>query len=135
MALTANTLRAYDIGGPETTNEQPVKASQVIYEGSAVGSTGGYARALNAGDTFLGFAIGAKTGTSTDGAVNVNVRSAGRVQLSVTDVAVTNIGADVYASDDGTFTLTATSNSLIGKVHRWISTGVAIVSFDTSNPA
>jgi hypothetical protein len=36
----------------------------------------------------------------------------------------------VYASDDNTFTLTSTSNSLIGYVSRWVETGVAIVEFD-----
>lgn len=129
MALSANTDRSYDLGD---INEFGVKASQVIYVGSAVGSAGGYARALTAGDTFLGFSLEKVTGTSSDGGVNVRVRSRGQVQLSVASVAITDIGADVYASDDGTFVLTAGSNTLIGKVHRFISSGVAIVSFDTS---
>lgn len=132
MALSANTIRPYDTDGPITNNELPVKASSTIYEGSAVGASAGYARALVAADQFLGFALAKAVGGTSDGDVRVNVRSAGRVQLTVT-AAVTDIGADVYASDDGTFTLTATSNSFVGKIHRWVSSTVSIVSFDTSN--
>jgi hypothetical protein len=44
-------------------------------------------------------------------------------------VAITDIDKFVYASDDGTFVLTAGSNTPIGRVHRFISSGVAIVSF------
>lgn len=133
MALSANAIRPYDTGGPVTDNELPVKASSTIYEGSAVGINAGYARALVAADQFQGFALAKAVGGSANGDVNVNVRSAGRVQLTVT-AAVTDIGADVYASDDGTFTLTATNNSLVGKIHRWVSATVSIVSFNTANP-
>lgn len=130
MALSANSLRAYET---ETyINEFGVKATSQIYEGSAVGSSGGYARALVAGDTFLGFSLEKVLGLASDGLVNVRVRSSGKIQLSVTSVAVTDIGADVYASDDGTFVLTAGSNSYVGKVHRFVSSGVAIVSFNAS---
>jgi predicted RecA/RadA family phage recombinase len=134
MALSVNTIRGYDTDGPITNNEQQVKASSTIYEGSAVGSSAGYARALNAGDSFLGFALAKAVGGSSDGDVKVNVRSAGRVSLNVTSVAVTDINKDVYASDDGTFTLdpNAGTNSLIGKVHRFVSSGVAIVAFNTA---
>jgi len=47
---------------------------------------------------------------------------------------VTNIGAPVYASDDDTFTLTASTNTYIGVVHRWVETGIAMVKFDSSIP-
>ena len=39
------------------------------------------------------------------------------------------MGKPVYASDDATFTLTATSNSYVGRIVRWISTGVVMVEF------
>jgi hypothetical protein len=129
MALSANTIRPYDTDGPNTNNELGVKASSTIYEGSAVGLTAGYARALVAADTFVGFALAKVIGTSADGGATVNVRKHGRVQLSVTDVAVTNQGQNVYASDDGTFSLVPEGNSLVGTVHRFISTGVAVVEF------
>jgi hypothetical protein len=46
---------------------------------------------------------------------------------------VTDIGADVYASDGNTFTLAVSTNTLVGKVHRYISSGVAMVSFNVTN--
>ncbi len=134
MALSAVSLRNYDLG---ETNEFGVKASAVIYQGAALGSSGGYARPLTAGDVFLGFALETVTGTGADGGVNVRVRESGKVQLAVTSVAVTDIGKPVWASDDGTFALTSNSgaNTKIGTVHRFISSGVAIVKFDATSTA
>lgn len=132
MALSANTLRSYDLG---ETNEFGVAANAVLYEGAAIGSTGGYARALTAGDTFLGFALEKVTGTAANGGVNVRVRSSGKVQLSISALAITDIQKPVYASDDGTFTLTQSTNSYIGVVHRWVSTGIGIIAFDAAAPA
>lgn len=130
MALSADTNRVYGVQG---INQLPVKASAVIYKGSVVGMTAGYARPLTAGDYFAGFALEAVTGTSTDGAVYVNVETQGLVQVAVTSAAVTDIGKDTYASDDGTFTFTAGSNTFVGKVHRYVSSGQVILAFDTCN--
>lgn len=130
MALTADTPRTWALGDIE---EYPLAASEVAFEGAAIGENGsGYARALQAGDVFLGFADrpsdNAAGGT---GARAVRVRARGRVTLPIAGLAVTaNDRPAVYASDDGTFTLTATSNSLIGYVSRWVATGQAVVEFD-----
>lgn len=132
MALSANTERVYELGD---TTSVPVKASAVIYLGSAVGYTSGYGRALTAGDDFAGFAQEAKTGTASDGGVHVSVLSAGRIKLAISSIAVTDIGKPVYASDDGTFTLTQSTNSKIGHVWRWVSTGYAIVEFKAQGSA
>ena len=129
MALSADTLLDFDLG---ELNELPVKASEVIYRGSAVGLTSGYARALVAGDIFGGFALAAVTGTAADGGANVQVRTSGKVKLAISALAVTDIDKPVYASADGTFTLTATSNTRIGTVHRWIETGYGIIAFNAS---
>lgn len=130
MALSANTLRDYDLGEINTFG---VKTTSQIWEGSAVGSSGGYARALVAGDDFLGFALESKLGLASDGLNSVQVRTSGKVQLAVTSVAVTDIGKAVYATDDGTFALTeGDGNSYVGTVHRYISSGVAIVAFDAT---
>jgi hypothetical protein len=133
--LTADTVQSFEIGSDSTT--LPVKDNVVIYRGSAVGLSAGYARQLVAGDVFGGFAEQKVDNTVTghvDGFKNVPVRRRGFVQLSVTSVAVTDIGADVYASDGNTYTLTATNNTFVGKVHRYISSGVCIVAFDLVNP-
>lgn len=132
MALSAAAKRTYGIESDQS--QHPVKASAVIYEGSVVGRTSGYARPLTAGDEFAGFALEPVTGTSADGGVYVVVRRKGRVNIAITSVAITDVGKVVYASDDGTFTLTQSTNSPVGRVASWVSTGNCIMSFDTQHP-
>lgn len=129
--LAADSPRAYQLGDQE---DYPVIAADIIYEGAAVGeNASGYARPLAAADPFLGFAVRkADNSGGAAGDINVTVKTRGRVQLAVAGAtAITaNDRQAVYASDDNTFTLTASSNSLIGYVSRWISSGVCIVEFD-----
>jgi len=131
VTLAADTPRAYELGIIE---EYPVVATDIIYEGAAVGeNASGYARPLVALDPFLGFAESkADNSAGAAGAVNVRVRQKGKVQLAVAGAtAVTaNDRPLVYALDDNSFTLTSTGATAIGRVSRWISSGVAIVEFD-----
>src|SRR3990167_8796022 len=109
----------------------PMIASDIIYQGAAVGDNGsGYARPLVAGDPFRGFAqLKVDNSSGAAGAKYVRCRTRGDVQLAISALAITDVGKDVYASDDGTFTLTAGSNTRIGHVHAWVSTGVGIIRF------
>lgn len=128
---SADVARAFE-GGER--NHWPVIAADIIFEGSAVGdNASGYARPLVAGDPFRGFAV-AKVDNSLGaaGALNVEVRQRGRVQLAIGSLAITDVGKPVYASDDSTFTLTSTSNSYVGRVVRFVSSGVGVVEFDAS---
>lgn len=130
--LAVDKARAFQLGDLE---DYPVIAGDNIHEGAAVGeNASGYARPLVAADPFLGFAqrkVDNSTGAA--GAVNVTVRTRGRVQLPISGLAITaNARPAVYASDDDTFTLANASNSLIGYVSRWVETGVAIVEFDAA---
>lgn len=132
MALTENTPRAYQLGDIE---DYEVAATAKIYEGAAVGENGsGYSRPLAAGDAFQGFAEDEADNTlGANGALRVRVRTVGKISLAVTGVAqVSNDLAPVYASDDGTFTLVSTSNSLIGWVSRVEGAGRAVVRFDVA---
>lgn len=137
MGLAMATLavaktRDYQLGDNE---EYPVIAADIIYQGAAVGENGsGYSRPLVAGDPFQGFAIAtADNSLGAAGAINVNVRAKGRLVLPIAALAITaNDRPAVYASDDDTFTLTVGSNSLIGYVSRWVSTGFAVVEFDAA---
>lgn len=128
--LATDIQRPYDLG---TINELPMIAGDIIYEGAAVGDNGsGYVRPLQAGDPFSGFCE--QNADNTAGAAGdtlVRVRTQGAVQLDIAGLAITHVGAPIYASDDNTFTLTATSNSYIGRVSRFISLGVGVVSFNT----
>jgi hypothetical protein len=131
MALAAATPRIYEVDS--IYDQLPVKATVVIYQGAAIGMTGGYARGLIGTDLFAGFAMESVTGTAADGGVNVTVRKRGVIKLSgVGTAAVTDWGVGVYATADGTFTLTAASNPLVGKIVRWISTGVVMVAFNSA---
>lgn len=130
--LTENTPRVYAIGNRLA---YPVIASDIIYEGAAVGeNASGYARPLSAGDVFLGFAVAqADNSSGSAGDIDVTVESKGYIKLPITSIAITsNDRPAVYASDDNTFTLTKGSNSLIGYVAQWESTGYAIVEFDAA---
>ena len=90
-------------------------ASDTIYEGALVGLFSGYARPLQAGDTFLGVATETKTNGSTAGETTINVATVRPFIMDVTGVSdVTSISLPVYASDDDTLTLTEGSNSLVG---------------------
>lgn len=128
MALSADTPRVYELGD---INELPVKASSCIYEGSAVGLSAGYARALTAGDDFAGFAQrkADNSATATDGYINVKVVAKGLAQVTLASVAVTDVGSPVYMSDDGTFTLTQGSNSYVGVVYRYVTTNTCVIAF------
>jgi len=108
----------------------PVIAADIIYEGAAVGeNAAGYSRPLAAGDVFQGFALRTVDNSQgAAGAVRVEVYRECDIVLPIAALAVTaNDRAAVYASDDDTFTLTATSNSKIGWVSRWIEPGKACV--------
>ena len=128
--LAADKVRTYELG---TLNDLPMVATDIIYEGAAVGivAASGLARPLVAGDAFAGFAdFIADNSAGAASAINVRVRRRGAVVLPIGSLAATNVGAAVYASDDDTFTLTSTSNTKIGKVVRFISSGLGLVAFE-----
>ena len=130
---SSDIAREYPQGDRE---DYPVIASDIIYEGSAVGENGsGYARPLVAADPFLGFAVSkADNSAGAAGDKDVTVRVKGSVKVAV--VGATAITANdrplVYASDDDTFTLTSTSNTEIGVLRRWISGTTCVVDFDAT---
>ena len=103
----------------------PVEASEIIYQHTCVGDNGsGYAQALAAGDPFLGFAeVQVDNSTGAAGDKYVRVRRDVTVKLAISSLAITDVGKDVYASDDQTYTLTQGSNTRVGYVEEWESTG------------
>lgn len=130
--LAADLPRDYAIGNMA---EIPVIAADIIYQGAAVGDNGsGYARPLVAGDPFIGFAeVRVDNSTGAAGDKYVHVKPKGRVKLPISALAITDKGKDVYASDDNTFTLTAGSNTRIGYVAQWLSTGYGLVEFEATH--
>ncbi len=133
--LAADKVRPYYFSGNPIREEYPVIANDAIYRGAAVGENGsGYSRPLVAGDPFQGFAVARADNTGgSAGDIRVTVEQKGFIELPISALAVTaNDRPAVYASDDDTFTLTVGTNSLIGYVSRWVSTGIAVVEFDAA---
>lgn len=127
--LAANSPRTWSVGEIE---DYPVIASDIIYDGAAVGLVDGtgHARPLVAGDRFVGFAIEkADNSAGAAAAITSKVRATGLVQLSVSGAVITDVGQPVYASDDDTFTFNPADGSFIGLMRRYVSAGVAIVEF------
>lgn len=134
--LAANKPRAYE-GGKDVIeeNQLPVIASDIIYEGAAVGSVAatGHGRPLVGGDKFEGFANAkADNSAGAAAAINVDLRTKGKIQLSVSGAVITDRGQPVYATDDDTFVFLPTGGSFVGLVHRFVSAGVVIVKFDVT---
>jgi hypothetical protein len=115
MALTADIKVDERIGGKRFA--YGLKAGVKLYRGSviAVTSAGLVVRAGDAGaaaivgisPSFLDNTAGA------DSAITVEPRR-GVLQLTVPSATFANIGAAVYATDDGTLTLTASTNLKLG---------------------
>lgn len=128
--LSADTPRAYEIGNH---NDIPVIASDIIYEGAAVGivAASGHARPLSGGDKFGGFCLQKADNSSGSAAdIEVHVSRKGSVELSVSGAVITDVGKPVYATDDNTFVFSPVGASFIGFVKRFVSSGKVVVSYD-----
>jgi len=130
MALSKDTPQKV-LGGHYI--DYPMVASATIYEGSMVGdNASGYARALIAGDPFLGIAQkGCVETTAAAGGQYVRCRVGTWRQEYALAGALTDIGKIVYASDDGTLTLTAGTNTPVGRVVRYVSATLMEIEFTT----
>src|SRR5262249_18680483 len=116
MSLSAN--RELPFFTTDELIDLPVDDNVNIYKGAFVGHnrSTGYARPLAAGDEFLGVAYRQADNTITGhtaGGINVRLHQSIDIVHTLTSVANADIGKDVYASDDGTLTLTPTGKSRI----------------------
>lgn len=134
--LAADVKRPFGLQG-ETFEDIPVIASDIIYEGAAVGesSSTGTARPLVGGDTFFGFAVRrADNSSGSAGDIRVRVMTSGEVKLPITNVDnINDLGDTVYASDDNAFTLASTGNTAIGKLVSYNSvSGYGVCRFEAA---
>lgn len=128
--LTVDTPRVREIGD---RNEFAVIASDIIYEGAAVGLViaSGHARPLTSVDKFAGFAEDrADNSAGAAAAINVRVIKKGKVLLPVTGAVITDVPLPVYASDDNAFSFIKTGGVFIGMFIRYTASGYGIVEFD-----
>lgn len=126
MALSADTPRVYELGD---VNELTVAATVTIYEGAFVFALKADGTAVVASPAlsthaFAGIAIqGATAGN------RVRIKDRGKVVMAVTGASAASVGAIVYASDDNTLTLTASTNVPVGYVSRHITSTTCLVEF------
>ncbi len=129
--LTNDANRVYELGD---INQLPIKGGSVIYEGAAVGSDlAGYAKPISNGDKFCGFADEKIDNSGgSDGEKTIRLRKKGSILLDISGITLADINKSVYATDDNTFTLSATNAVYIGQISRIDSSGVAVVEFDAA---
>lgn len=110
--LAADLMRDYPSGD---FIDLPVIASDIIYQGAAVGldASGRYAQPLVAGGVFAGFACHNQVDNSAGaaGAKPVRVLRRGYASVPISGVAQTDVGKPVWFTDDNAFTLTNTTDS------------------------
>lgn len=131
--LAADKHRNLEIGD---VNMFPVIASDIIYEGAAVGLVDGtgHAQPLAAGNRFVGFARRlADNSAGAAAAIYVEVVQSGAIQLPVSGAVITDVGQPVYATDDDTFTFSPVASVFVGFVRRFVSSGQVVVEFDAPN--
>lgn len=125
--LATDTPREFETGHDDFINEFGVVASDIIYDGAAVGFLNETAtvQPLATGSTidkFAGFCVEkADNSAGAASAINAKLKEHHFPILSVVGAsAITDQGKDVYATDDNTFTLTI-GGVWIGTIARWIS--------------
>jgi len=131
--LVVDTPRDYELGD---RNEFPVIASDIIWEGAAVGyvAASGHSRPLTSADKFAGFAE-AKADNSAGAAADINVRvkKKGVVKLAISGAVITDVGNPIYATDDNAFSFIKTSGVFIGFSRRFVASGYMMVEFDVDS--
>jgi len=136
--LAADKPRQYEnTGGHPDYNEVPAIATDIIYNGAAVGesSSTGTGRPLVAADAFMGFCIEkCDNSAGAAGDLLIKVLTRGVAWLTVTGADnIDDFGDTVYATDDDTFTMTSSGASAIGKLKRYDSaSGKALVAFEAA---
>ena len=119
MALTAN--RELKFYASQELIDMPVDDNVDIFKGSFVGvnASTGYARPLVAGDAFLGVAYSQADNTGAShaaAAILVRIHQPLDIVHYLSGAVATDVGKVIYASDDGTLTLSASGNSRVGRI-------------------
>lgn len=145
MAVTSNQLiiKRATSGSAGSRRAYPVDADVVLYQGTAAfidASTGNATPLIGADgvNLFAGIVVAEKnnSGTNYGGAAGdetVEVYGEGEFLLPFTGLTAENFGATVYASDNYTFTLTATDNAKAGEIVQVVSATAAWVRINRTH--
>lgn len=118
-------------------NSIGIIADDQVFEGAMVGeNASGYGRPLVAGDLFLGHSLlNVDNSDGLAGAKEIRLRTGRyRGKVSISGILITDVGKEVYASDDATYTLSSAGNTRVGVVIRYNTSSTAIVEFQTNEP-
>jgi len=132
ITTAKNVDRRY-IGGDAGEVHLPMTASTSVYEGTFVGLPSGYLSSWTNDDNtmFAGICAEAKTESDgTAGSVEAMVYQSGDFLLALSGVAVTDVGKEVYATDNATLTLTEDFSYPVGKIVKYDSSGWCWVRID-----
>lgn len=132
MALSANA--AANVAVDQELRTYPVGAAVRIYRGGWVGlDPAGHAKAFEPGDVLVGIAFAEANNTSgSAAAIDVTVRTVGDVEVTLTGVAITDIGRAVYAISDDPITasqllFTGHPDAFVGRVVAYLGSNSALV--------
>lgn len=119
MALTAN--REVQFYATQELVELPVEDDVRIFKGALVGlnESTGLARPLEAGDAFAGVAYRQADNTvegHIPGGIRVKLHQSIDIVHALAGATQMDVGSLVYASADDALTLTASGNSLVGRI-------------------
>lgn len=133
MASTASNLYPRKSVQNASRNSFPVAAATRIFLDALVGLNAGVARPMQKGDKFVGlclYEVDNRDGAAADLSVEVEVGAIAIVPVSGL-TGQQDVQKIVYASDDNTFTLTASDNVAVGVISRYESSTHAAVRFFT----
>ena len=122
--MANQTASREDVRKDDALEAYQVKAATKIYKGAlvAVDATGYAVPAVSTAVRVVGVAYETMDNTNgVSGAISIRVWRAGTFQFNAAGMAVTNIGAKVYVTDDNTVTLTATANIQVGVITEFLS--------------
>lgn len=134
MAVTAAQL----IKGQFQSRERrsyPVAASTVIYSGTLcfIDAATGYITTTATSNQFVGIACNtADNSSGSAGDIEVEVHFTGSYELTGSGLAQSDVGDLVYASDNYTLTTTAGTNSLVGRITKFVSATKVFVELNTN---
>lgn len=142
MALSANLgIQYLEPAAHRPKSSSSVAGSVRIYNGAFVGlNPAGYLKPFQAGDLWVGIAeeefynssatAGTASNIGTDGERNklkCLYTTAGHFAYTLSSVAITDIGKPVYATDDGTLSLSGHPDGFVGYVTEVFSTNKAMI--------
>jgi predicted RecA/RadA family phage recombinase len=113
----------------------PVKTGVTIYKGALVGvDSTGYAKPAAQGDVrVVGVAYETvAAGAAASGTFTVRAWRRGSFQFNASGMAITNVGAKVYVTDDNTVQTSSTSTIQVGVITEFISATSVRVALTTN---